>query len=553
MLDLAGLSRGAFARSLQYNLERFQSLPKACDHFIAALAAHLEADAAWLRRTFRDNRPIREEYQLGTPRFREDGLVNAFLRQERPEVPRKLLLAPVRVNGRIEAVVGVERHDKAFDRGQGWSLTRLASVLARDLARREEERLARVLDSIKEKVVSELRPRDLAYQILDGLHQLLHYDHSAALLIHDSRKRLLRVEADKIAWTKAKSAFVGHEVPLTPEMEAMLRYPGAIATFPAKEDSGKSLERALAGVLYHHRGDALPRPKSILVAPLFFEETLLGLLKVAALERLPFDDHDREVAQRFLPAAAIALRNARERVNLENQALEAETRAGLTTLARAVAHDVNNAMGSLLPLAEQVREDLREGLSDRATLVADMDMVIEKAVLVKRIFGNMLRLGAGRPGRGPVDVNAVVREMLPVLRSQVSGSSATLNLQLADGFPVVNFSKPHLERILWNLVTNASEALSKRGGTVSIESRVSEDEGPRISVVDDGPGMEREVLERVMEPFFTTKENGNGLGLSICRSLAWQSGGKLHIRSRPGTGTEAVLLLPVEHGKASDR
>ena len=553
MLDLAGLPRGALAGALQYNLQRFQSLPKVYDHFLAAVAAHLRADAVWLRRTLRENRPVSEEYQLGAPRLRDEALIGRFLRQERPDVPRKLLLSPVRVNGRIEALVGVERHETDFDRGQGWSLNRLASVLAGDLTRREEERLTRVLDSIKEKVVSELRPRDLAYQILDGLHQLLHYDHSAALLIHDSRKRLLRVEADKIAWTKAKSAFIGHEVPLTGEMEEMLRYPAPIATFPAKEDAEKGLEKALFDVLYHHRGDALPRPKSILAAPLFFDETLLGLLKVAALERLPFDEHDRKVVERFLPAAAVALRNAKERVNLENQALEAEIRAGLTTLARAVAHDVNNAIGSLLPLAEQVREDLREGRTAPGTLVADMDLVIEKALLCKRIFGNMLRLGAGRLGRGPVDVHAVVREMLPVLRSQVGGASATLSLDFTEAFPVVTFSKPHLERILWNLVTNASEALSERGGTVTIRSRVSKDEGAVISVVDDGAGMEQDVLDRVMEPFFTTKENGNGLGLSICRALAWQSGGQLHIRSSPGAGTEARLLLPLQSEEPAPR
>jgi signal transduction histidine kinase len=553
MLDLAGLPRGAFAGALQYNLQRFQTLPKVCAHFLAAVATHLGADAAWLLRTLRENRPVSENYQLGVPRFRDEALIGRFLRQERPEVPRTLLLAPVRVNGRIEALVGAERHQKEFDRGQGWSLNRLASVLAQDLTRREEERLTRVLDSIREKVVSELRPRDLAYQILDGLHQLLHYDHSAALLIHDSRKGLLRVEADKIAWTKAKSAFIGHEVPLTDEMEAMLRYPAPIATFPATEEAEKSLERALFDVLYLHRGDVLPRPKSILAAPLFFDETLLGLLKVAALERLPFDEHDRKVVERFLPAAAVALRNAKERVNLENQALQAEIRAGLTTLARAVAHDVNNAIGSLLPLAEQVRQDLREGRMDPTTLVADMDVVIEKALLCKRIFGNMLRLGAGRPGRGPVDVHAAVREMLPVLQSQVGGAKATLSLDLAEGFPVVTFSKPHLERILWNLVTNASEALSERGGTVTIRSRVSEDGGAVLSVIDDGPGMEREVLDRVMEPFFTTKENGNGLGLSICRALAWQSGGQLHIKSSPGAGTEALLLLPLDGGERSER
>ncbi|HJS75291.1 MAG TPA: GAF domain-containing protein, partial [Vicinamibacteria bacterium] len=491
MLDLAGLPRGAFAGALGYNLARFQSQTKVFDYFLGAVLGHLEADAAWLRRTLRENRAVRENYDLGSPRLRDEDLLARFLRQERPAVPRGLLLAPVRVNGRVEALIGLERHAREFERGQGWALNRLTSVLAQDLTRREEERLTRVLDSIKEKVISELRPRDLAYQILAGLHQLLHYDHSAALLIHDSRRRLLRVEADKIAWTKAKSAFIGHEVPVTAAIEDALRYPASIATFPAREDREQRLEKALLDVLHLHRGDSLPKPTSVLLAPLFFDESLLGILKVAALERLPFDDHDRKVVERFLPAAQVALRNARERVNLEKQALEAEIRAGLSTLGRAVAHDVNNAVGSLLPLAEQVREDLQDGRTDRATLVADMDFVIEKAQLVKRIFSNMLRLGTERPRRGPVDVHAVVREMLPVLESQVGGSRATLALDLADGFPGVIFVKPHLERIVWNLVTNAAEALAEKGGTVSIRTRMSESEGPVLSVSDDGPGMER--------------------------------------------------------------
>ena len=121
---------------------------------IAAVATHLGADAAWLIRTLRENRPVREGHELGAPRFRDESLASRFLRNERPEIPRNLLLAPVRVNGRIEALVGVERHEQGFDRGQGWSLNRLASILARDLTRREDKRLARVLDSIKENLAT---------------------------------------------------------------------------------------------------------------------------------------------------------------------------------------------------------------------------------------------------------------------------------------------------------------------------------------------------------------------------------------------------------------
>ena len=97
MLDLAGLPRGALAGALQYNLEHFQSLPKVYDHFLASVATHMSADAAWLRRTLRENRPVSEDYQIGSPRHRDEALIGRFLRQERPEVPRRLLLSPLRV------------------------------------------------------------------------------------------------------------------------------------------------------------------------------------------------------------------------------------------------------------------------------------------------------------------------------------------------------------------------------------------------------------------------------------------------------------------------
>ncbi len=104
MLDLAGLPRGALAGALQYNLEHLQSLPKVYDHFLASVATHLQADAAWLRRTLRENRPVREGYQLGSPRHRDEALIERFLRQERPQIPRRLLLSPLPLDAMVDRI-----------------------------------------------------------------------------------------------------------------------------------------------------------------------------------------------------------------------------------------------------------------------------------------------------------------------------------------------------------------------------------------------------------------------------------------------------------------
>jgi len=541
MLDLSSLPRGAVAIGLQYNLERLGTLPKVYEHFLAAVLVHLDADAVWLRRTRREGRVVSEDYGKGQPRHRDEKLIENFLRNERPSFPRSLLLSPLRAHGRTVGIVGAERHGREFERGRGWVLNRLASKLANDVSRREEARVVRVLDSIKEKVVAELRPRDLSYQILDGLYQLVHYDHSAALLIHEPERRVLRVEADKIAWTKAKSAFIGHEVSVTPGVARALASKAPILTTPSVAETEELFE-----LLYFHRGDSVPEPTSILCAPLYYDGALLGVLKIAARARLPFDERDRDVAERFLPAASLALRNARERASLEHQALEAENRAGLVTLARAVAHDVNNAIGSLLPLAEQVRDDLSTGAVETKTLVEDMDVVIDKATLCKRIFSNMMKLGSGRSGTGPVDVHALIHDAMPMLSAHLEPRRIDLDLDLAEAFPIVTFSKAHLERIVWNLVTNAADAVSESGGAIVIRTELDGKKAPRLIVADDGPGIPADELKNVMEPFYSTKENGNGLGLSVCRSLAWESGGSLKVQSEVGRGTQVVLTFPAE-------
>ncbi|HVS08457.1 MAG TPA: ATP-binding protein, partial [Planctomycetota bacterium] len=519
---------------LEGNLRRLVKRHKVYDHLLQAVLLDLGADAAWLDRGRRGGG---ERLVAGDERlcaFDRSGAAPQSL-------PPNLLLQRVEVNGRLHAVLGAAHAGDAFAIGQGRRLGRLAQVLARDLERRHEERLTRVLDRIREKVISALRPQDLAYQILDGLHQLVRYDHSAALLTWHEEAGLFRVAAEKIVWAKAKSAFIGHELKASPELLAALRGPSPVRRL----SPGRVLEegdRPLCELLDYYRGRAIPDVRDLLCAPLFVDDQFLGMLKIADHRGRAFDAQDARVVERFLPAAAVSLRNMRVKQALEDQAMQAEIRAGLVTLARAVAHDVNNAIGAILPLAEQWREDLRLGSVDPQELAADLDLIIDKAALCKRIFSNMLRVAGKRAGGGPVDLRQVVEEMMPIFESQTGAAPVRLELDIPPGLPCVRFSKHHLERVLWTLVTNAIEAMGTRGGRVHIQGRAAGG-GVELSVDDDGPGMEAELLAKVVEPFFTTKANGTGLGLSLVRSLVWQNEGDLEIASEPGRGTRVRLRL----------
>src|SRR5262249_8759216 len=178
--------QSAFSWALESNVRQIRPLYKVYHHFIDAVASHLGADAAWLHRRSRGG-GADQRFLVGDASLHDADLVQAFAREERPAVPRSVILSPLRVHDRRVGVLGTARRGHDFDRSAVRTFGHLTSMLEGELARREEEHLNRVLDRIKEKVVSELRPKDLAYQILDGLYELLHYDHSAALLTYEER------------------------------------------------------------------------------------------------------------------------------------------------------------------------------------------------------------------------------------------------------------------------------------------------------------------------------------------------------------------------------
>jgi signal transduction histidine kinase len=612
MIDLAKVPHELFAPILAGNLRRVAPARKLVGHFLEAVRLRLAADACWLTHGGRGERLLPGGRLLcGDLQLCDEALAGRYLRREYPAIPPGLALASVAVHGRQVAVVCAAWRGGAVEPAARRVLERLCGVLEEELARREEERLTRVLDRIREKIVSELRPLDLAYQVLDGLHQLVEYDHSAAFLAYDGESGALRVEAEKIVWTKAKSPFVGREIPVSPEriaricraieVRAMTGAGGAGVTAPA-DPASPAVPAATGapaddgeefGELLDYQIEAgMPPVTSLLSAPLFFGDEFLGILKMAAWRRPPFARRDVEVVERFLPAAAVSMRNARVNRSLEMQAVEAEVKATLVTLAAAVAHDVNNAVGSILPLAQQMRFELRhpppaersERLErvERETLDRDLSVIIDNARLCQRIFSNMLRVaGAGRSSEGPVDPAQVVAETMPLLLALAGRRGIEIALDLAPDLPAVRFRRQDLQHVVLNLVRNSLEALAPggpgepprsggggRGGRVEIALSLpqgaqgaqgakggdgGEGAAVELSVADDGPGIPPELLSKVQEPFFSTRPGGTGLGLAICRALAWQNGATLTIESpivAPADLQAAAAAPPVRQGDA---
>ncbi|MGH9750934.1 MAG: sensor histidine kinase [Candidatus Polarisedimenticolia bacterium] len=474
--------------------------------------------------------------------------LRAFLDLKRPELKENELMAPLLIGGRAAGVVALRSRRGPFPPGAGRFLAVLCRKLAREIAIREERRINRVVDQIRDRTVRELRPKDLFYQVLHGLRTLTRYDHSSALLIAEEEAERLVLHAEQIAWTKGKSGRIGKRIRLPAALRASLRRTGgARVAAPGREpfeDDGVARLLRWGG----RRGE--PAEGTILWAPLLHDGALLGVLKIAAIAPGAFGGLEKAAVQRVVPHVASVIHNARRALSMEERIIAAEKKHAMADLARAISHDVKNAIGAILPLAQQALEEVEGGAVDRAVLAEDLRQIEQSARVCQRIFDGMLQLA--RSDRRPAErapLAKILEGPLGIVGSRLRRLGVTLENKIPDGLPEVNVSRGGLEQVFLNLLTNALESMSA-GGRLRIGARAA---GGRLEVKisDTGSGIPPEELRRIHEPFYTTKEDGFGLGLAICRSILWEGGGEMTIASEPGRGTTVTVLLPIATAPAA--
>ncbi len=473
-----------------------------------------------------------------------------FIRQEHPPVQPHMMIGALRRRGGAWGAIAVVREPLPFNREDRHLLLRIAGTLSHAIHLIDRDRIRDVRDRIDRKIMEQIDPKDLFYQILDGLRSLTHYDHSSALFIREERDSSLRLVAEQIAWRKARSRRIGLRLPML-ESDAEILMAGRVYGFDRRDGvwqawKGQPATR-FAGMLDDDSTDPLGeeqvREDSMLCAPLVTREGLLGVLKIAARHPGQFTPYDAELVEHFRSQAAIAIQNLHRTESLRSRVVMAERKHAMADLARSVSHDVNNALGAMLPLVQQLQEDLRVGMLKPAVLSEDLEQLQKSLQVCRRIFGGMLSFSRGAARRtGHAQVRRAIETASAILKYGLSRSGIELVLNIPDPLPSVACSQTDLEQVFLNLLTNAREAMA-RGGRITLDVR-SVGRRVEIAVVDSGCGIPAEHLPRVLEPFFTTKAHGNGLGLSICRSVLWEVDGTITIRSQVDKGTRVEIALP---------
>jgi PAS domain S-box-containing protein len=236
-----------------------------------------------------------------------------------------------------------------------------------------------------------------------------------------------------------------------------------------------------------------------------------------------------------------------ERMELESQLSQAEKLSSIGLLAAGVAHEVNTPLAVISSYAQM----LTKQINGDAKLGALLDKITRQTFRASEIVNNLLNFSRTSATEfSDVDLNKVVSETLTLLQHQLKTSRIKVETNLYEGLPLIHGNSGKLQQVFLNLFLNAKDAMAGSGGTLHIQT--ANGTGVQVSISDTGAGIAPEHINKIYDPFFTTKatpregqSRGTGLGLAVTYGIIQEHAGKIRVDSVPGKGTTFQLEFPL--------
>ncbi len=235
------------------------------------------------------------------------------------------------------------------------------------------------------------------------------------------------------------------------------------------------------------------------------------------------------------------LRESREEIQRlhRTQMSRAEHLATLGELAAGLAHEIRNPLAGIAGVIEIIGRDLPKESPARSVLKDVRSEVLH----INKIVSELLEIARPKqPDFHEADLNATADHAVMFARDQATSRGVNLELTREADPIMIEHDAGQIHQVLLNLLLNGIQACES-GGKVTLQVAQSEDTA-ELTVVDTGKGIPAEILSNIFRPFFTTKGNGTGLGLSLARRMVEGHGGKIEVASWPGKGSRFLVVLP---------
>jgi C4-dicarboxylate-specific signal transduction histidine kinase len=383
--------------------------------------------------------------------------------------------------------------------------------------------------------------------ILDSVTRLCRADVGSLRLSEESGLRLVALRGDPFVVSQAWSSFavLAEKGSLLSRL-ATSRLPTHIPDLTALEGDLRDDSWAVNAGL-----------RTSLVVPLLKDHEIVGVITLGRKQLQPFTDKQISLFMDFAAQATIALestRRERQYREMQSELAHANRVATMGQLTASIAHEITQPIAAARNNARAALNFLDKSPPDVAEVREALTCIVNDADragnVVDRI-GSLIKKAP--PRKEVVDLNAAILEVITLTRSEAVKNGVTVGTQLAGELPRIRCDRVQLQQVMLNLIVNAIQSMSGvEGGNreLQISTLSIEPEGVRVGVRDTGPGVPPESLPRLFEPFYTTKAEGMGMGLAICRSIVEAHGGRLWATAcEPGTLFQ--FTVPAEQNATS--
>ena len=243
------------------------------------------------------------------------------------------------------------------------------------------------------------------------------------------------------------------------------------------------------------------------------------------------------------------LKNAENKLrDVRHELSQAARRTTVAAMSAAIAHEIRQPLGAIVTNANaglrwlnRPAPDLDEVRDTLTHIVADGHRASEVIQSVRAMFAKGDHAGT------PLDTNELIRETIAIANNELEAARVVVELELGERIPMISAHKGQLQQVVLNIITNAADAMrtiDDRARVLRVRSGPSISNGVAVSVQDFGTGIDPENIDRVFEAFFTTKTNGMGMGLAICRSIVEAHGGNMSVSPGVPHGSVFHIFLP---------
>jgi len=225
---------------------------------------------------------------------------------------------------------------------------------------------------------------------------------------------------------------------------------------------------------------------------------------------------------------------------LEKSVMRAKNLESLAAMSSGIAHEIRNPLTSIKGYAQFIKIELDE----KSDLIPDVDIIIDEVERLNRIVDRFLSFARPKELQlKPSKVSQIINEVIKIIEMEIVKLDVKLILDIKDTpYALLDFDE--MEQVIINLILNSIQAIKEHGEIKISTGYVKNENMVFIGVKDNGIGLKSEDIDKIFEPFYTTKDKGTGLGLAICSRIIENHKGFIEVKSNYGVGTEFIIKLP---------